>query len=163
MTGKLRCSASAMTAAAIAALALSALPMTASAEVIAPNAVKVADGTIAKSLTGKAGDAAAGKKTFVGRKLGNCLACHANKDTSDQQFHGEVGPALDGVAGRYDAAALRAIIVNAKAVFGDATLMPAFYRTAGLNRVAKKFKGKTILTAQQVEDILAYLLTLKDE
>ena len=132
------------------------------AEGVKPAAVKIADGELAKSLTGKPGDAAAGKKTFVGRKLGNCLACHVNKDTSDQQFHGEVGPPLDGVAERHEPAALRAIIVNSKVVFGDQTLMPAFYREAGLNRVGKKFKGKTILSAQQVEDVLAYLLTLKE-
>lgn len=147
---------------AIATVALYGL--SASAETIPPQAVRITeDGTLTKSLTGKPGDPAAGKKTFVGRKLGNCLACHANKDTSDQQFHGEVGPALDGVAGRHEPAALRAILVNPKAVFGKQTLMPSFYRTAGLSRVNKKFKGKTILTAQQVEDVVAYLLTLKDE
>jgi len=132
----------------------------AAAEVAKPEAVKIKDGELALSLTGKQGDPVAGKKTFVGRKLGNCLACHVNKDTSDQQFHGEVGPPLDGVAERHEPAALRAIIVNSKAVFGDQTLMPAFYREAGLNRVGKKFKGKTILSAQQVEDVLAYLLKL---
>jgi len=145
---------------ALAALLVGAVA--ASAEVIAPGAVKISDGKLGKSLTGKAGDAAAGKKAFVGRKLGNCLACHVNKDTSEQQFHGEVGPPLDGVAGRHDPAALRAIIVNSKAVFGDQTLMPGFYREAGLSRVGKKFTGKTILSAQQVEDILAYLITLKE-
>jgi sulfur-oxidizing protein SoxX len=134
---------------------------TAGAQVVAPGAVKFDDGKLASSLTGKAGDPAAGKKAFVGRKLGNCLACHVNKDTSKEQFHGEVGPPLDGVADRYEPAQLRAIIVNSKAVFGDQTLMPGFYREAGLNRVAKKFEGKTILSAQQVEDVLAYLLTLK--
>jgi sulfur-oxidizing protein SoxX len=131
------------------------------AEVVAPGAVKIADGKYATSLTGKPGDAAAGKKAFVGRKLGNCLACHVNKDTSKWQFHGEVGPPLDGVAGRYEPAQLRAIIINSKAVFGDQTLMPGFYREAGLHRVAKNFKDKTILSAQQVQDVLAYLLTLK--
>ncbi len=138
------------------------LMASASAEAVKPAAVKINDGELAQSLTGKKGDPAAGKKAFVGRKLGNCLACHVNKDTSDQQFHGEVGPPLDGVAERHEPAALRAIIVDSKAVFGDQTLMPAFYREAGLNRVGKKFKGKTILSAQQVEDVLAYLLTLKE-
>jgi L-cysteine S-thiosulfotransferase len=149
--------------AAIAGLAsLVVLGTSVSAEPVKPEAVKITDGMLATSLTGKPGDPAAGKKTFVGRKLGNCLACHANKDTSKQQFHGEVGPELDGVADRHEPAALRAIIVDSKAVFGDQTLMPAFYRSAGLNRVHKKFKGKTILSPQQVEDVLAYLLTLKE-
>lgn len=149
--------------AAIAGLAsLVVLGATVSAEPVKPEAVKITDGILSTSLTGKPGDPAAGKKTFVGRKLGNCLACHTNKDASKQQFHGEVGPTLDGVADRHEPAALRAIIVNSKVVFGDQTLMPGFYRKAGLNRVGKKFKGKTILSPQQVEDVLAYLLTLKE-
>lgn len=142
--------------------ATACLTSPATAESVPPDAVKIKDGELAKPLTSKAGDAAAGKKAFVGRKLGNCLACHVNKDTSKEQFHGEVGPPLDGVAERHEPAALRAIIVNPKAVFGNQTLMPSFYRTAGFNRVHKKFKGKTILSAQQVEDVLAYLLTLKE-
>jgi len=149
--------------AAIAGLAsLVVLGTTVSAEPVKPEAVKITDGMLSTSLTGKPGDPAAGKKAFVGRKLGNCLACHTNKDASKQQFHGEVGPTLDGVADRHEPAALRAIIVNSKVVFGDQTLMPGFYREANLNRVGKKFKGKTILSPQQVEDVLAYLLTLKE-
>jgi len=149
---------------AIAGLtSLAMLTTSVTAETVKPEAVKITDdGTIPKSLTGKPGDPVAGKKAFVGRKLGNCLACHVNKDASEQQFHGEVGPALDGVADRHEPGALRAIIVNSKAVFGYQTLMPGFYRNVGLNRVNKKFKGKTILSPQQVEDVLAYLLTLKE-
>ena len=128
---------------------------------VAPGDVKFKDQTVPASLTGKSGNAKSGKKLFIGRKLGNCLACHANKDASGQQFHGEVGPALDGVAGRYSEAQLRAIVTNPKMVFGKQTLMPAFYRKAGFVRVRKKFKGKTILSAQQVEDVIAYLRTLK--
>ncbi|MEL6479950.1 MAG: c-type cytochrome, partial [Pseudomonadota bacterium] len=72
------------------------------------------------------------------------------------------GPPLDGVADRWSEAELRAIIVNSKAVFGDHTIMPAFYRTTGFNRTLEKFAGKTILSAQQVEDVVAYLKTLKE-
>lgn len=130
---------------------------------VAPTDVKMVDGEVAGSLTTEPGDASRGRKWFVGRKLGNCLACHVNTETSKEQFHGEVGPELDGVASRYEPAQLRAILIDSKAVFGEETLMPAFYRDGGLSRVNKKFVGKTILKAQQVEDILAYLLTLKDE
>ena len=146
-----------------AAAIVLALPVGASAQVIAPDAVKIDDSKLVTPLTDKAGDAAAGRKAFTGRRLGNCLACHVNKETSTEQFHGEVGPPLDGVASRYGAEELRAIIVNPKAVFGDATLMPSFYRISGFNRVNKKFAGKTILSAQQVEDVVAYLLTLKED
>ena len=132
------------------------------AQPVPPDKVAIKDGELAESLTGKKGDPAAGRKWFVGRKLGNCLACHVNTETSDEQFHGEVGPPLDGVADRYDEAQLRAIVANSKAVFGEQTLMPGFYRVSGMNRVADKFAGKTILSAQQVEDVVAYLMTLKE-
>ena len=95
----------------------------------APGDVKINDdGEVAMSLTGSAGDAAAGRDVYKSRKAGNCLACHANADLADQQFHGEVGPTMDGVADRYSAGELRAILVNSKAVFGDQTIMPGFYR-----------------------------------
>jgi sulfur-oxidizing protein SoxX len=145
----------------VASLAISFGAAGAAAE-IAPGDVKIKDGAFATSLTGKPGDPKAGRKWFVGRKLGNCLACHENKDTSEQQFHGEVGPPLDGVADRYNAAQLRAIVINSKQALNELTLMPAFYRTTGFHRVGKKFDGKTILSAQQVEDVVAYLLTLKE-
>ena len=134
-----------------------------SAETVKPADVKIVDGAIAQGLTDKPGDPDAGLKWFVGRKLGNCLACHTNEKLSDQPYHGEVGPPLDGVAGRWSQAELRAIVVNSKEALSPETIMPGFYRDSGLSRVAKKFAGKTILTAQQVEDVVAYLMTLKEE
>lgn len=129
---------------------------------IAPDKVKILDNTIEAPLTDKAGDSAAGKQWFANRKLGNCLACHANKAMVDKSFHGEIGPPIDGVADRLSAAEMRAILVNSKAVFGDQTIMPGFYRVDAGKRVAKDFQGKTILSGQQIEDIIAYLLTLKE-
>lgn len=128
----------------------------------APADVSFEDGAVAASLTGQAGDAAKGREWFVGRKLGNCLACHTNSDTEDELFHGEVGPLLDGVADRWTEAELRGIVTNAKMMFED-TIMPAFYKDSGYNRPLDEFEGKTILTAQQIEDIVAYLMTLKEE
>ncbi|MEX0694017.1 MAG: sulfur oxidation c-type cytochrome SoxX [Rhodospirillales bacterium] len=121
---------------------------------------KVADFSIAQSLTGKPGDAVAGVKSFTDRRLGNCLACHQVTALAKEPFHGEIGPSLDGVADRYSEAQLRLQVVDAKVVNPD-TIMPAFYRTEGLHRVLDKFKGKPILTAEQVEDVVAYLKTLK--
>ena len=123
--------------------------------------VEIVEGTVAAPLTSMPGDAASGKQTFINRTLGNCLACHEVTELSDHPFHGRVGPGLDGVADRYSEAELRAIIVDSKSVFED-TIMPAFYRADGFNRVGKKFAGKTILQAQQVDDVLAYLKTLKE-
>lgn len=129
---------------------------------VMPANVVFNDGVVGAALTAQAGDPAAGRKVFMNRKLGNCLACHANEDMSDQSFHGEVGPALDGVADRWEAAELRGIVVNSKMMF-EGTIMPAFYKDDGFERNLKKFQGKSILNAQQVEDVVAYLLTLKEE
>ncbi len=115
--------------------------------------------SIPKSLTGKPGDPKAGRKIAINKKQGNCLACHV-MPIPEQTFHGEVGPDLNGVGGRYSAGELRLRLVDPKIVNPD-TIMPAFYKKDGLHRVMKKFVGKTILTAQQVEDIVAYLATLK--
>ncbi|MEO0390829.1 MAG: sulfur oxidation c-type cytochrome SoxX [Pseudomonadota bacterium] len=142
-----------------------ALLMTAtlvSAEGTAPADVVYTDGAVLASLTGVAGDPEAGRKVFANRKQGNCLACHVNADMPEEGFHGEVGPMMDGVADRWTPEELRGIVTNSKMMF-DGTIMPAFYITAGYTRPLEDFDGQSILTAQQVEDVVAYLLTLKEE
>ncbi len=140
-----------------------ALTAGAAAAEMAPSSVVIANGAVATPLTATPGDAQRGRVTFAARKLGNCLACHQNADMEGEElFHGEVGPVLDGVAERWSEAELRAIVVNSKDVFGEHTIMPAFYRDTGYNRPLADFEGKTILSAQQVEDIVAYLQTLTD-
>ncbi len=114
--------------------------------------------SIPKSLTGKPGDAKAGRKTAINGKLGGCLSCHVMP--VPDLFHGEIGPDLNGVGGRYSAGELRLRIVDPKIVNPD-TIMPAFYKVNGLHRVRKDHQGKSILTAQQVEDVVAYMMTLK--
>ena len=122
----------------------------------------IVDGvSIPKSLTGVAGDAKNGRKLSINRKKGNCLACHA-MPIPEQQFHGETGPSLYGVGLRLTEGELRMQIVNSK-VTNEDTMMPAFYRTFGYSRPLKKFVGKTILSPQEVEDIVAYLQTLETE
>lgn len=134
---------------------------TAAATDIAPAEVKIVDGVLAQPVSDAPVSAADGRKVFADRKLGNCLACHANSDLSEQLFHGEVGPSLDGAGERWTPEQLRAIVVNSKAVFGEQTVMPGFYSLdVGVN-VRKDLVGKTILTAAQVEAIVAYLATLK--
>ena len=132
------------------------------AETVTPASLSFTDGAIETSLTGVAGDPENGKAVFLDRKLGNCLACHVNADLEDQPFHGEVAPPLDGVADRWSEAELRGIIANPKMMF-EGTIMPAFYRDSGFFRVMDSFDGKPILEAQQVEDVLAYLMTLNEE
>ncbi len=102
-------------------------------------------------------------RIFASHKLGNCLACHVNSNPKNELFHGEVGLSLDGVGARWSAAQLRAIVVDSKQVFGDEAIMPGFYTLkVGIN-VDEKFAGKTILSAQEVEDVVAYLTTLNQE
>lgn len=138
------------------------LAATANAEVIAPSAVSFDDGAVSASLTGQPGNPEEGRKVFMNRKQGNCLACHANADLADQPFHGDVGPPLDGVADRWSEEELRGILTNSKMMFPD-TIMPAFYIDSGYIRPLEKFAGKPILTAQQVEDVIAYLMTLREQ
>jgi L-cysteine S-thiosulfotransferase len=130
---------------------------------LAPFNVVVSGGVVAipAPLTGTPGDPTEGAKVVVERRLGNCLSCHEIDALRRESFHGDVGPPLNGVAGRWDIGTLRMIVVNAKKVFGDETVMPAFYRVDGLNRVRQEFVGKPILTTQQVEDVVAFLATLK--
>ena len=116
---------------------------------------------INEPLTDKAGDAANGRKLAINRKKGNCLACHV-MPISEQSFHGETAPSLYGVANRLSEGELRLQLVNSK-VTNENTMMPSFYRVTGYNRILKKFDGKTILSAQEVEDIVAYLNTLTEE
>jgi sulfur-oxidizing protein SoxX len=134
----------------------------ASAEVVAPDKVMIEEMTIGQSLTGQAGNPEAGRKAFANRKLGNCLACHANGDLKNELFHGQVGPPLDGVADRLEEPQMRAILVDSKQVLGEQTIMPSFYRIINDQRTQEKFHNKTILSAEHIEDIIAYLKTLKE-
>ena len=102
----------------------------AGAEVVQPSDVAYVDGAVAASLTGQDGDAVNGRAVFANRKQGNCLACHANADLSEESFHGEVGPPLDGVADRWTPEELRGIVSNSGQTF-EGTIMPAFYVTTG--------------------------------
>lgn len=129
---------------------------------IPPSDVKFEDMEIKASLTGVPGNPEEGAKAFASRSLGNCLACHAVQSMSKEQFHGNVAPPLDGAADRWTVEQMRAIVVDAKQVFTDETMMPGFYSLkVGINP-RKDLVGKTILSAQQVEDVVAYLATLKE-
>jgi len=141
-------------------MALGGLFMFGAQSAIAGSNYKIVKEGIPKSLTDKAGNAAEGRKLAINRKKGNCLACHRISEVNEQPFHGEVGPSLDGVADRLSAAEMRLRIVNPKVVNPD-TIMPAFFKMDGFHRLLKKWKGKTIISAQDVEDIVAYMQTLK--
>jgi sulfur-oxidizing protein SoxX len=109
-------------------------------------------------LTSSPGDPARGREIVVGRDA-NCLFCHAIPETGER-FMGNIGPPLSGVGSRLTAAQLRQRIVDPTRVKRDVA-MPAYYRVDGLEQVAQQYRGRPILEAQQVEDVIAYLLTLK--
>ena len=146
----------------LASAGIVALTMSAAMAADAPKLVAykvVGESSIPKSLTGEKGDAEKGRAVAIHRRKGNCLACHV-MPIPEQPYHGETGPDLHGVGARYTEGELRLRIVNPK-VINEATMMPSFYRLDGFHRVHKKFQGKTVLSAQEVEDVVAYLMTLK--
>ena len=109
-------------------------------------------------LTPFPGDALRGRAIVAGRD-GNCLACHS-APIPEQQFHGNLGPDLSEVGSYYDAGQLRLRLVDPKKLNPD-TIMPAFYKTAGLKQVGKHYTNEPILSAQEIEDVISYLLTLE--
>ena len=119
----------------------------------------VADDAIPSSLTGAAGDPAAGKKIVLDRHVGLCLLCHSGP-FPEERFQGDLAPSLAGVGARLSAGQIRLRIVDASRV-NPQTIMPAYFRTEGLTRVAPSQRGKTVLSAQQIEDVVAFLVTLK--
>jgi sulfur-oxidizing protein SoxX len=148
-------------------IALVAAATGATAAEIAPGEVPFEDGAVAVSLTGTPGDPARGREVVGNKSLGNCVACHANSEMSDIPFHGEIGPMLDGAGERWSEAELRGIVANAKMMFPD-SMMPSFYKVDGFTRPGNAYTGEAaddsfgpLLTAQQIEDVVAYLATLK--
>lgn len=105
------------------------------------------------------GDAERGRSIVSDRNVGACVLCHAIPRATDRTA-GTLGPALAGIGSRYTAAQLRLRIVDSTRVHPDAA-MPAYYRIDELHQVASPYRGRTILTAQQVEDVVAYLQTLR--
>ena len=118
------------------------------------------DLAIAEPLCGLVGDAERGRVLAADSHGGNCLACH-QMPIPEESFHGNIGPPLHGIGARYSAAQIRLRIVDEQQI-NPMTIMPGFYRDpAKANRVADAYWGKTFLSAQQVEDLVAYLATLK--
>ncbi len=113
--------------------------------------------TIVACATIPAGDPARGREVFVSRDEGHCVVCHSAAGIKPA---GNVGPALDGVGSRLTVEELRQCVVDITRTRPDAT-MPAFHRTGDLHRVATAYAGKPVLTSQQVEDVVAWLATLR--
>jgi len=140
-----------------AALVLLALPCPARAQGLRPYAV-VGD-AIPESLTNMRGDPVRGR-TLVVDRTSTCILCH-NGPFPEQKFQGDLAPNLAGSGSRWSEGQLRLRLVDASRL-NTATIMPSYYRVAGLNRVGRSWQGKTILTAEQIEDIVAYLVSLRE-
>jgi sulfur-oxidizing protein SoxX len=133
-----------------------------SSVVLPQNAIKpyrVDGDSIPTSLTGTPGDPEHGRSIVVNRQVGLCLLCHSGPFPTER-FQGTLAPDLAGVGSRWSEGQLRLRIVDASRL-NPQTIMPPYYRTEGLNRVAPDWRGKPVLTAEQIEDVVAYLRTLR--
>ena len=115
---------------------------------------------IPASLTGTPGDPERGRTIVINRQVGLCLLCHTGP-YPEERFQGTLAPDLKGTGSRWSQGQLRLRIVDASRLNAD-TIMPPYYRLEGLARVAPAFQGKPLLTAEQIEDVIAHLATLRD-
>jgi L-cysteine S-thiosulfotransferase len=120
---------------------------------------KIVGDAIPQSLTGRPGDPARGREIVANRNVGLCLLCHSGPFPQDR-FQGNLAPDLSGAGARASEGQLRLRIVDARKLNPD-TIMPPFYSIDGVERVLPAFRDKPVLTADQVEDVVAYLMTLK--
>lgn len=112
------------------------------------------------SLTGGEGDPARGRAIVMNRQIGLCLLCHTGP-FPEERFQGDLAPDLRGTGSRWTEGQLRLRLVDARKLNPD-TIMPPYYSIDGLDRVAAPFRGKAILNAEQIEDVVAFLTTLRD-
>ena len=122
---------------------------------------RIIGSAIPEPLTDQPGDPDRGRRIALDREGGDCTVCHA-MPLPQRQFHGTIGPPLDDVGRRYTAGELRLRLVDPKRIMPE-SIMPAYYRVDGLCHVLQRYQGKPILSAQQIEDVVAYLLTLRQE
>lgn len=158
-----------MKTALTAAVAFAASALAVLAGETAPGEVKFTDGAVEQSLTGMPGDPASGAEVMKTKSIGNCISCHEVTALNDAPFHGEIGPMLDGVGDRWSEAEIRGIVSNSKMMF-PGTMMPSYYKVDGFIRPGDAYTGAApegdlppLLTAQQIEDVVAFLLTQKEE
>jgi sulfur-oxidizing protein SoxX len=119
-----------------------------------------AQDAIETPLTGTPGDPGRGRAIVLNRQVGLCLLCHSGP-FPEERFQGNLAPTLAGAGTRWSAGQLRLRIADSSRI-NPTTIMPAYHRTEGLTRVAPAFKDRPVLTAQQIEDVVAFLLTLKN-
>jgi sulfur-oxidizing protein SoxX len=134
-----------------------ALPCMARAQELRP--YTISGDSIPESLTGTPGDPVRGR-ALVLERTSTCILCHSGP-FPEEKFQGDLAPSLAGAGSRWSAGQLRLRLVEASRL-NPATIMPSYYRVDGLDRVGAAWRGKPILTAEQIEDIVAYLATLRE-
>jgi sulfur-oxidizing protein SoxX len=142
---------------AFAAVLLPGIASSARAEL---RSYQIVGDAIPEPLTGTPGDPARGRTIVGNRQVGLCLLCHTGP-FPEERFQGTLAPDLGGAGTRWSAGQLRLRIVDSTRI-NPATIMPPYYRTDGLNRVMPAFVGKPVLNAEQIEDVVAYLTTLRN-
>jgi sulfur-oxidizing protein SoxX len=133
------------------------LPGAAGAQALRPYVVS--GDAIAESLTGMPGDATRGRALILER-TSTCILCHSGP-FPEAKFQGDLAPSLAGAGRRWSEGQLRLRLVDASRL-NPATIMPSYYRVEGLVRVGQAWRGKPILSAEQIEDMVAYLMTLRE-
>ena len=136
--------------------AVSAFPATAQSLV---SYTPVGD-AIPNSLTGQPGDPQRGRAIVTNRQKGLCLLCHSGP-FAEERFQGDLAPSLAGAGSRSTEGQLRLRLVDSRRVNPE-TIMPSYYHTDGLHRVGATWQGRPVLTAAEIEDVVAFLLTLKE-
>ena len=125
------------------------------------NAQTIVGDSIFESLSSTPGDATRGRAIVASRQTGLCLLCHSGP-FPEERFQGNLAPELSVSVARLSVPQLRARIADA-GYFNSNTIMPAYYKTGHLNRVAPKFAGQTILSGQEIEDVVAFLVSLNKQ
>lgn len=134
--------------------------MAASGSVIAQTAdYRVVDGGIPVALAEAPGDPVRGREIATSRQAGMCVLCHQVPSAVDR-FQGDIATSLAGVGTRWTVPQLRLRIVDSRQINRD-SVMPAYHKVQGLARVGANWRDKPILDAQQVEDVVAWLATLR--
>ena len=121
----------------------------------------IVDDGLPVSLTGNSGDPISGQAVFQSREGGHCVLCHRIEGLT-AEFQGDLGPDLTFVGDRLSPEQIRLRIVDYEQLQSGVT-MPSYFRIHDLNQVGEEYQGQTILTAQQVEDLVAYLSERKDD
>ena len=116
--------------------------------------------SIPAPLTAEPGDPARGRAIAASRQKGLCILCHSGP-FPEERFQGNLAPDMRGAGSRWNAGQLRLRIADSRRLNPE-TIMPSYFASEGFERVGAPWRGKSVLTASEIEDVVAYLLTLRE-